>query len=51
MTITTYRNFDLLSTHNGAGYKVIVVEAPEGRFAENVCSEIHVSLRQELEAS
>lgn len=30
MTLTTYRNFDLLLTRAGARYKAIVVEAPAG---------------------
>ena len=28
MTLTTYRNFDLLLTRAGARYKAIVVDAP-----------------------
>ncbi len=30
MTLTTYRNFDLLLTRAGARYKAIVVDAPAG---------------------
>lgn len=31
MTITTYRNFDLLITRAGERYRAFVVDAPAGR--------------------